>query len=238
VSLRRQFRSGLSFRGSYTYSKSIDDAASVGGAGSVVAQNYLDVEAERSLSVFNRTHQFLLNYNYELPFGDRKPFLNHGGALARAFGNWQISGVTTLESGTPYTARVLGNTGSSGGTGAYFSLRADATGLPVPLPSSDRTALEYFNTAAFTLPPTGQLGNAGRNTIQGPPMYNFNVSLDRQMTFSRERGITGDFRIQADNIFNTPNFMTLATVVNATNFGRVTSVNTMRTIAFSLRFRF
>ena len=238
VSLRRQFRSGLSFRGSYTYSKSIDDTASVGGAGSVVAQNYLDVEAERSLSVFNRTHQFLLNYNYELPFGDRKPFLNHGGALARTFGNWQLSGVTTLESGTPSTARVLGNTGSAGGTGAYFSLRADSTGLPVTLTSSARTALEYFNTAAFTLPPTGQLGNASRNTIPGPPMYNFNVSLDRQITFSRERGITGDFRIEADNIFNTPNFMTLATVVNATNFGRVTSVNAMRTIAFSLRLRF
>jgi len=204
----------------------------------VVAQNYLDVEAERSLSVFNRTHQFLLNYNYELPFGDRKPFLNHGGALARTFGNWQLSGVTTLESGTPSTARVLGNTGSAGGTGAYFSLRADSTGLPVTLTSSARTALEYFNTAAFTLPPTGRLGNASRNTIPGPPMYNFNVSLDRQITFSRERGITGDFRIEADNIFNTPNFMTLATVVNATNFGRVTSVNAMRTIAFSLRLRF
>jgi Carboxypeptidase regulatory-like domain len=238
VSLHRQFRSGLSFRGSYTYSKSIDDAASVGGAGSVVAQNYLDLAAERSLSVFNRTHQFLMNYNYELPFGDRKPFLSHGGALARAFGNWQVSGVTTLESGTPFTARVLGNTGSTGGTGAYFSLRANATGLPVTLPSSERTALDYFNTAAFTLPPTGQLGNAGRNTIPGPPMYNFNVSLDRQIIFSRERGMTGDFRIEANNIFNTPNFMTLATVVNATSFGRVTSVNTMRTIAFSLRFRF
>ena len=236
VSLRRQFRGGLSFRGSYTYSKSIDDAASVGGAGSVVAQSYLDVEAERSLSVFNRTHQFLMNYNYELPFGDRKPFLNHGGALARAFGNWQLSGVTTLQSGTPYTASVLGNTGSTGGTGAYFSLRADATGVPLAL--SSPTALEYFNTSAFTLPPTGQLGNAGRNTIPGPPLYNFNVSLDRQMIFSRERGMTGDFRIEADNIFNTPNFMTLATVVNATNFGRVTSVNTMRTIALSLRFRF
>ena len=237
VSVRRQFRRGLSLWGRYTYSKSIDDAAAVGGQGGGVAQNYLDVEAERSLSTFNRTHQFLMNYNYELPFGDRKRFLNHGGPAERVFGNWQISGVTTLNSGLPSTARVLGNVGSAG-TGAYFALRADATGLAVSLPSGQRTTLEYFNTAAFTLPPTGQLGDAGRDTITGPPTYNFNMSLDRQLVFSRERGMTGDFRIEANNVFNIPNFSALGTVVNASNFGRVTGVGSMRALTFSLRFRF
>jgi Carboxypeptidase regulatory-like domain len=237
VSVRRQFRRGFSVWGRYTYSKSIDDAATVGGQGGGVAQDYLDIAAERGLSTFNRTHQLLLNYNYELPFGDRKRFLNHGGVGEHLFGNWQISGVTTLESGTPSTARVLGNVGSVG-TGAYYALRADATGEPVSLPSAQRSPLEYFNTAAFELPPTGQLGNAGRDTIPGPPMYNFNMSLDRQLVVSRERGLTGDFRISADNVFNTPNFTSLGTVINSTNFGRVTGVSGMRTLSLSLRFRF
>jgi hypothetical protein len=117
-------------------------------------------------------------------------------------------------------------------------VRANATGLPVNLPSSDRMPLDFFNTAAFTLPAPGGLGNAGRNTITGPPMYNFNMSLDRLVTFSRERRMTGDFRISANNLFNTPNFTGLYTIVNATNFGRVVSASSMRTITLSLRLSF
>ena len=149
-----------------------------------------------------------------------------------------VSGVTTLESGEPLTAYVQGNVGSSSGTGAYFSLRPDATGEPVGLPSSERTTLQYFNTAAFALPPTGELGDAGRDTIPGPPTYNFNVSLDRLFTFSRERGISGDFRVAANNVFNTPNFTGLSTVLNSATFGRVTGAGTMRTLTASFRLRF
>jgi trimeric autotransporter adhesin len=241
VSLRRQFHRGLSIWGRYTYSKALDDASSIGGlagTSSAVAQNYLDPAADYGLSSFDRRHQFLLNYNYELPFGDRKRFLNHGGPLEHVFGNWQVSGVTTIETGTPSTAYVQGNVSSSGRTGAYYSLRGNATGEPVSLPGSERTTLEYFNTAAFTLPITGELGNAGVDTIPGPPMYNFNVSLDRQIMFNREKGINGDFRVAANNVFNTPNFTGLGTVVNSVNFGRVTSVSTMRAITFSFRLRF
>ena len=61
------------------------------------------------------------------------------------------------------------------------------------------------------MPPAGDLGNAGRDTIPGPPTYSFNLSLDRQMVFSRERGVNGDFRIAANNAFNTPNFTGIAT---------------------------
>ena len=152
VSIRRQFRRGLSIWGRYTYSKGLDDASSIGGAGNVVAQNYLNPVADYSLSSFDRRHQLLLNYNYELPFGDRKRFLNKGGLFSRALANWRISGITTLESGIPATADLRGNLSSSGGTGAYNSVRANATGLPVNLPSSERTPLDFFNTAAFTLP--------------------------------------------------------------------------------------
>lgn len=69
-------------------------------------------------------------------------------------------------------------------------------------------------------------------------MVNFNMSLDRFVTFSREKSIRGDFRIEASNIFNTPNFSGLATVVNGQDFGRFTSVRGMRTLSFSMRVRF
>ncbi|HEV2175740.1 MAG TPA: TonB-dependent receptor [Terriglobia bacterium] len=238
VSLRRNFHNGLSLWSQYTFSKSIDNASSVGGAGSVVAQDFQDLEAERGLSVFDVRHRLLVNYNYELPFGGRKRYLSHGGALGRVLGDWQISGVTTIQSGTPYTARLLGNLSNNGGTGAYFSERGQATGQAVLPAGFNPTPLQFFNMAAFTLPPPGQLGNAGRNTIPGPHTTNFNMSLDREIVLSPEKGVRGDFRIEAANVFNTPNFTGLATVVNATDFGRVTSVANMRTVALSLRLRF
>jgi len=238
VGLRRQFHGGFSISGNYVFSKSIDDAASVGGAGRTVAQNYLDLQAERGLSSFDVRNKLLINYIYQLPFGEQRRWLNKAGTAQRVFSNWQLSGVTTVQSGTPYTAQILGNLSNRASTAAVFNLRANATSLPVELPRSERTALEFFNTAAFSLPAPGEYGNAGRDTIPGPGFVNFNMSLDKLVTLSREHGIQGDFRISSDNIFNTPKFTGLSTTVNGQGFGRVTSVGAMRSVIFSLRLRF
>jgi hypothetical protein len=232
VGLRRQFHGGFSMSGQYVFSKSIDDA------GRTVAQNYLDLQAERALSSFDVRNKLLINHTYQLPFGEQRHWLNKGGTAGRVLGNWQLSGITTIQSGTPYMAQILGNLSDRAGTAAISNLRADATGLPVELPRSQRTAEDFFNIAAFSLPAPGDYGNAGRDTIPGPGTVNFNMSLDKLVTFSRERGIQGDFRVESDNIFNTPKFGGLSTVVNGQGFGRVTSVGAMRSVIFSLRLRF
>jgi len=238
VGLRRQFHGGFSMSGQYVFSKSIDDAASVGGSGNIVAQNYLDLKAERGLSTFDVRNKLLINHIYQLPFGEQRRWLNKAGTARRFLGDWQLSGVTTIQSGTPYTAQILGNLSNRAGTAAISNLRADATGLPVVLPRAQRTPLDFFNTAAFSLPAPGDYGDAGRDTIPGPGFVNFNMSLDKQVVFSREHGIQGDFRVTADNIFNTPKFTGLSTTVNGEGFGRVTSVGAMRSVIFSLRLRF
>lgn len=238
VILRRQFHSGFSASAYYTFSKSIDDASSVGGAGHTVAQNTFNLAAERGLSVFDVRHRLLINEIYEFPFGRRKRFLNRGGPVADVLADWRIFGNTSIQSGIPYTANVRGNQSAGGGLGAYFSGRAEATGLPVSLPSSARSTLEFFNTAAFTLPPSGEFGNAGRNTIEGPGTINFNMSLMRMLTVSEQKGVRLNFRIEANNIFNHPNFNGIATTVDSTGFGRVTSVGGMRTVSATLRLMF
>ncbi len=240
VNLRRQFHNGFSLSGNYTYSKSIDNAASVGGAGNSVAQDLYNLQAERGLSTFDVRHKLLLNWNYEFPFGARRRWLSRGGALAKVVGDWQISGYGQIQSGLPYTASLQGNQSDSAGGGAFFSERPDATGEPVSLPRSERTTLNYFNTAAFTLPPSGVrvFGNAGRNTIPGPGMINFNASLDRFVDLNREKGVRLDFRVSANNLFNTPNDGGLGTTFGSLNFGRVTSVKSMRAMDFSVRLRF
>jgi carboxypeptidase family protein len=238
VNLRRQLHHGLALSVYYAYSKSIDNASSIGGVGAAVAQNLYNLEAERGLSVFDMRHRLLVHWTYEFPFGGRRRWLNRGGGLANVLGDWQISGYGQVQSGTPFTAQLLGNQSVNASGAAFFSERADSTGEPVGLPGPDRTTLKYFNTGAFILPPPGAFGNAGRNTIPGPGLINFNASLDRFVTLSHEKGRRLDFRISANNVFNTPNYSGLAFVVNAVTFGRVTSVKSMRTLGFSIRLRF
>jgi len=170
--------------------------------------------------------------------GEQRRFLNRGGAAARILGNWQISGVTSLETGTPVTAVVAGNQSNNNGSGVFASERPDATGLSTSLPRSERSTLEFFNTGAFSLPASGELGTAGRNTIIGPGSVTFNMSLGRFFTFSREKGIRGRFSINANNIFNHPNYSGVAGTINAQNFGWVTGVAAMRSLNAALRFNF
>jgi len=238
VTLRRQFHGGFSMSGNYTWGKSIDDAASVGGSGRNVPQNSFDLLAERALSSFDVRNRLIVNHTYEFPFGAQRRFLNRGGVAAHIIGDWQISGVTTLQSGHPLTAQVAGNQSNNNGSGAFASERANATGLPVSLPRGDRTTLDFFNPAAFTLPGSGQLGTAGRDTITGPGTVNFNMSLGRFFTFSREKNLRGQFSINTNNTFNHPNYSSVATTLNAQNFGWVTGVAAMRSVTLSLRFNF
>jgi len=238
VTLRRQFHGGFSMSGNYTWGKSIDDAASVGGQGNNVPQNSFDLKAERALSTFDVRNKLIINHTYEFPFGEQRHFLNRGGFAARIIGDWQISGVTSIQSGSPQTAQVAGNQSNNNGSGAFASERADATGLPVSLPRPQRGTEGWFNTTAFALPPSGQLGTAGRDTIIGPGTVNFNMSLGRFFTFSREKNLRARFSINANNIFNHPNYGGIATTVNAENFGWVTGVGAMRSLNLVLRFNF
>jgi hypothetical protein len=270
ISLRHFAHNGLMFFANYVYSKSLDDAASIGGISSVrgggpggfggpgggmegsglvssanasvggtVAQDMFDLPAEWGLSSFNPTQSLNLFMRYQLPFGDRKRFFNRGGALTRLFGNWAVSDNTSFSSGTPLTAILEGNLSNNiNGSAPFNSLRAEATGLPVVPSSFTRSTLKYFNTAAFTVPSAGAYGNAARNTIPGPSSIDFNTSLDRLIWISREKGLNFDFRIAANNLFNTVNFNGLATTVNSSTFGRVTGAGSMRSLTFSVRFRF
>ena len=98
---------GLGLSATYIYSKSIDDASSIGGGGGVVAQNPFDIAADRGLSSFDQRHKFTGNWIYDLPFGENRRFLQKG-AVSHILAGWQWSGDFTVASGLPYTIRVLG----------------------------------------------------------------------------------------------------------------------------------
>jgi trimeric autotransporter adhesin len=250
IRLRKRMAHGVSISGTYAYSKSIDDASSIGGGGTVVAQNPFDIAADRGLSSFDQRHKFTGNWIYELPFGESHRFAQHG-ALSHILDGWQWSGDFTIGSGLYFTPRVLGNSVDIG-RGVSGSLRANATGAPLSI--SNPTTLEWFNTAAFCSPTTGfgsstpgsgatcanptgsSFGDAGRNIIQGPGQITFDMNLAKIITIKESRAL--ELRIQAANVFNTAHFSAINTIVNSLTYGEVTSVGNMRRVTLLARFRF
>ena len=234
VRLRKRLRHGVSVGGSYTYSKSIDNASTIGGGAIVVAQNAADLAAERGLSSFDQRHRFVADYLIELPFGREKRWLSNKSVLRDLFGDWQWSGDWTIASGLPFTPRVLGSfTDVSGGTNG--TVRANLVpGQPIALPNP--SIGEWFNTAAFAVPPAGEFGDAGRNSIEGPGSMVFDMAFTKVIPLGDVRVL--ELRAQATNVFNTPQFTSIDTIVNSPSFGQVISVGSMRRIQMQARFRF
>jgi hypothetical protein len=240
VRVRKRMAKGLGLSAQYVFSKSIDDASSIGGGGSVVAQNPFNISANRGLSSFDQRHKFTGNWMYDLPFGENRRFAQKG-AWSHILGGWQWSGDFTIGSGLYFTPRVLGG-GLDISRGVSGSLRADVVaGQSVSL--SHPTTLEWFNTAAFCNPgvncPSGSpttFGDAGRNIIEGPRQVTMDMALNKTIQIKESRAL--DLRISANNVFNTVHFTAINTVVNSFTFGEVTGTGSMRRVTLQARFRF
>jgi len=235
IQASRRFSRGVNIRGTYTFSKSIDNASAGGGAS--IAQNDADLAAERSLSSQDRRHNFRMNFTYEFPFGQNRMFFSGASATVLNFvSGWTVNGDLTLASGTPVTARYPSSSGSISGSALYSSLRPDSTGQPVSLSRDERTTGRYFNTAAFTIP-AGAYGNVGRNTIIGPGTYLMNFSIRKGFNLD-DNYRRLDLNWQIQNLLNHANWSSIGTTLNALNFGQVTGVRSMRSMTVDLRIRF
>jgi len=231
VRVTRRFARGMSANALYTFSKSIDNASSFGGGGGVVAQNPLNLNLERGLSTFDQRHKLAVQYLLSSPVGIHGLWRN-GGWKTKALTGWTLSGGFTATSGTPLTARVQGNLANTGGTAAFGTGRAEATGEDINAAGSP-----YFNLLAFTTPPAGQYGDAGRNTIPGLFQIGLNSSLNRAWRFGDTRRQL-QLRISANNVLNHVVITNIGTTVNATNYGLPTAASATRTATLTLRFNF
>ncbi|MGB7823772.1 MAG: carboxypeptidase regulatory-like domain-containing protein, partial [Candidatus Sulfotelmatobacter sp.] len=199
-----------------------------------VAQNPFNLSAERGFSSFNQTHKFTADYLLELPFGHDKRWLAGNTPWRATLGDWQWSGDWTIASGLPFTPRYLGNTDELN-AGTNGTLRPDVVpGQSVSL--AHRSIAEWFNTAAFVAPAAGQYGNARRNSIIGPGSKVFDIAFTKIVPLKESRML--EFRAQATNVFNIPNYSSIDTSVTSPTFGRVTAVGAMRQFTITARFRF
>ena len=240
VRIRKRMSRGFGAGAQYIFSKSLDDASSIGGGATLVAQNPFDISADRGLSNFDQTHKLTGNWIFDLPFGEDRALAKKG-FWSHALGNWQWSGDFSISSGFYYSPHVLGGALDIG-RGVSGSLRANVVpGQAIGV--ANRSALEWFNTAAFCAPgincvnPSGSaFGDAGRNIIEGPGAITFDMSLNRTIPIRESRSL--DLRVAANNVFNHVNYASINTVVNSLTYGQVTSAGGMRRLTLQARFRF
>jgi hypothetical protein len=226
---------GLSALASYTWSKSIDDASdffsSAGDAN--FPQDSYNLRAERGLSNFDIRSRLSVSYAYDLP-------THHFDQawITTLLGGWQTFGILTFQTGQPFTVALLpdldnSNTGTSilGFGGAND--RPNVVGNPG---ISNPNPNQWFNTAAFAIPPFGSFGNAGRNILEGPGLQTLNLSLVKN-TRIRE-GMSLQFRAESFNFVNHPNLNLPDNFIGSPTFGQILSAQDPRHIQFGLKLLF
>jgi hypothetical protein len=224
VSADRRFSNGLMIRTSYTWSKMIDNASEIFGvANTNLPQNtalpsiFGGLTWDRSVSFFDRTHRASFTYVYQLPF-----MREQKGILGRVVGGWQLSGVTTFETGVPLN--VYGGLDADGIGGNYDRPIYNPSGTPgVRAVASTSSATGYVNPDAGNAPidrmtamyiqlpaQTGNdakpTGNLGRNTLRVPGTNNWNMNFSKSVK-TVER-VSLEFRAELYNIWNHPQFGT------------------------------
>jgi hypothetical protein len=228
----------------YTWSKSMDETSNIRGTvGSDFSpQNALcPTTCEYAPSDFNIPQRFVASILYVLPFGKGKPFLNQGGIVNQVVGGWQLSTITTLQSGGPV------NTSSWDSGGTNFVSNATrlncVSGVNPVLANHNQNG--WFNPAAFANPAAGTFGTCGRNTLRGPWLGNQDVSIVKFFPFGEHR--TLEFRTE---MFNAPNHVLLTSggqlswgngsnPTPSATFGRITGTSSsMRQIQFALKLTF
>ncbi len=234
VRLRKRMQNGISLGANYQYSHSIDNAGSIGGTSTVVAQSWQDLLAEEGNSSFDQRHKVTGDYLFELPFGKDKQFLSAGGVASKALEGLSVSGSFTFATGTPLTPSYAAAV-SDVARGTAGSLRPNR--LPgVSALAGGGSLQRWFNPGAFAVPVAGGFGNASRNSIAGPGTISNAMSLSKTVGLGDTRNL--ELRAAANNVFNTVQYSGVDTNLASPTAGAVTSAAAMRQFNFQARFRF
>jgi hypothetical protein len=250
---------GPAFQANYTWSKSIDDASSVGGTSATstvgaiaqaAPQNPFDTHPERGPSVFDTTNSFSLSLTQSLPIYAIHPLNYVSSKLTRG---WQLISISSLSSGTPFTVYTgIQQTGA----GSANADRPDQIAKP-SLSASRPKREDYFgrgsdNASFFSIPINvpggtgpnqGRFGTLGRNTFRGPAYYDYDFSLVKDTAMGR-RGSGADltnlqFRAEFFNLFNIVNMGLPSNTIFGSGFGEINRTNgNSRQIQFSLKLEY
>ena len=196
----KRFSDGLSFRTNYAWGKTIDTMGA-GFSASRSPQNPLDPEADRSISDLHRSHIFTADYIWELPFGRGRKFGSNLSPVAGAIlGGWQLTGVVTANTGSPINVGIPRDVANIGPR--VQAQRPDLVGDP--LAGVSGAPEQFLNKAAFAEPAPYTFGNAGRNIVTGPSLFQMDFGLYKNFRITETVGL--QVRSEYFNLFNNVNF--------------------------------
>jgi hypothetical protein len=221
--LRKQFTSGGLVNVAYTWSKARTDANTY----NYQPENSYNLRGDWGPSNYNRNHVLVISYVYPLPFWQ------HGQEwYQKVLGGWQVSGITTFQTGLPLNVTLSSDVAGTGTT----SQRPNLVGNPL----AGVSGAQYLNPAAFAVPAAGTYGNLGAYAIFGPHTNNWDASL--QKGFPIGERVNANFRAE---FYDFPNHLSYFNVntsgfatTPASNFGQVSSATDPRTLQFALRLSF
>ena len=232
VYLTHNFGKNLQFQASYTYSKSIDYGSvsyglESGASGQQAQSDPYNLARDKGVSDFDVRHNLVANSTYTLPF--------RGNALVEG---WRFGGILTARSGSPFSIQDGFDDANLNDPAGGPGERPDVVPGVSTVPAGGRNVHGlWFNPAAFTLQPFGTLGDLGRNTLVGPKFVNLDFSLSKVTRIRENMNI--EFRAEAFNILNHPNFGTPVPILTAPTFGEILgTVGTARQLQLALKFNF
>jgi hypothetical protein len=227
----KRFSQGVSALLGYAYSHAIDDVPLEFGGGDA-GPNPQDPRFphEVSNSIIDQRQRLTLSFLWALPFGKGQKWMNHSGVADIVLGGWQMNGVLFSQSGLWFSP-VLQTSTTNTGTSSRPSL---VPGVKTPYP---KTIATWFLPTAFTTPAPYTYGNAGRNILLGPGRTNYDTSLFK--TFPIHESLQVQFRVEAFNVFNHPQFGYPNSTVGNAQVGQITSiVGNARNLQASVRIQF
>jgi hypothetical protein len=243
-SVSRRFGEGVGFSVSYWYSHANDylSAMNLSGAAAKplagendLAQNPFDLDAEYGPSLFDARHRFVASASWMVPaLDDASP------AIELLLGHWQINGIATYNSGTPFTVSDSANVAlqaNSPPISGFPASRPNLIGDPNAGPHTvdawiSRDAFQRLNVQTQA----GQFGNAGRNIARGPAYANVDMALVRDFTIASDTRL--QFRAEVFNLFNRANFGLPVADLNSVNFGRIFTAGPPRLMQFAMKLMF
>jgi hypothetical protein len=244
ASLRRRFSHGLALLTSYTWSKAIDDVSSFNITGSAakpvagendLAQDPFNLTAERGLSLFDARNRFVGSYEWALPFW------NHSQNWYQwVLGGWQLNGIGTLMSGTPFTvfdSNDVSAQGSAPEITGFSAQRPDIVGNPN---SGPRKVGSWLNDAAFhrldTVANAGQFGTEGRNVNFGPGYADLDLGTLKNFRVTESTHL--QFRAELFNMLNRANFRLPDCDISSPTFNHILAAQSPRQVQFALKFMY
>ncbi len=232
VSLTKRLNKGLLFTTAYTYSKNMSNNDESLGVGVITAgspqipQDFFNINAEKSPSVFDRTHRFVASWIYEIPWF-KSGWADHG-LVRRIFSGWQLNGVFAVQSGQPFTILTGVDTNGNGAGGDRPNFNPNGAFTRDPVTGDLRTFTNPLLTGRYFVPVVGANGlpivnsvgngNLGRNTLRGQGFTNWDMGLIKRFNIVETKEVS--LRVDAFNIFNQKYFGIPVNSMSNPQFGR------------------